>query len=98
MFDPWGGYSVIGFGDIILPGLVVAFSLRFEYWNVTAISFVPNKEICFLCLVCSLTDSIDEFCRYDWMTKKSLRAGYFVWAMTAYGLGMTNCKLAEPSS
>ncbi|MBA0674918.1 hypothetical protein Goari_016487, partial [Gossypium aridum] len=33
MFDPWGGYSVIGFGDIILPGLVVAFSLRFEYWN-----------------------------------------------------------------
>ncbi|MBA0732715.1 hypothetical protein Gogos_016787 [Gossypium gossypioides] len=53
MFDPWGGYSVIGFGDIILPGLVVAFSLR-----------------------------------YDWMTKKSLRAGYFVWAMTAYGLGL----------
>ncbi|KAJ0051921.1 hypothetical protein Pint_00443 [Pistacia integerrima] len=30
MFDPWGGYSVIGFGDIILPGLLVAFSLRFE--------------------------------------------------------------------
>lgn len=29
MFDPWGGYSIIGFGDIILPGLVVAFSLRF---------------------------------------------------------------------
>ena len=28
MFDPWGGYSIIGFGDIILPGLVVAFSLR----------------------------------------------------------------------
>ncbi|PWA72509.1 PA domain, Presenilin/signal peptide peptidase [Artemisia annua] len=30
MFDPWGGYSIIGFGDIILPGLLVAFSLRFE--------------------------------------------------------------------
>ena len=30
MFDPWGGYSIIGFGDIILPGLVVAFSLRFD--------------------------------------------------------------------
>ncbi|XP_024031113.1 signal peptide peptidase-like 2 isoform X3 [Morus notabilis] len=27
MFDPWGGYSIIGFGDILLPGLVVAFSL-----------------------------------------------------------------------
>ncbi|GLT84617.1 hypothetical protein SLE2022_028380 [Rubroshorea leprosula] len=53
MFDPWGGYSVIGFGDIILPGLLVAFSLR-----------------------------------YDWLTKKNLRSGYFVWAMTAYGLGL----------
>ncbi|KAK6260663.1 hypothetical protein SCA6_015137 [Theobroma cacao] len=53
MFDPWGGYSVIGFGDIILPGLLVAFSLR-----------------------------------YDWLAKKNLRAGYFVWAMTAYGVGL----------
>ncbi|TQE06780.1 hypothetical protein C1H46_007649 [Malus baccata] len=53
MFDPWGGYSIIGFGDIILPGLVVAFSLR-----------------------------------YDWLANKKLRAGYFLWAMTAYGLGL----------
>ncbi|KAL0538121.1 hypothetical protein IC582_027120 [Cucumis melo] len=53
MFDPWGGYSIIGFGDIILPGLLVAFSLR-----------------------------------YDWLAKKKLRAGYFVWAMTAYGTGL----------
>ncbi|KAM7260939.1 hypothetical protein ACFE04_026414 [Oxalis oulophora] len=53
MFDPWGGYSVIGFGDIILPGLVVAFSHR-----------------------------------YDWLTNKSFKTGYFVWAMTAYGLGL----------
>lgn len=53
MFDPWGGYSVIGFGDIILPGLLVAFSLR-----------------------------------YDWLGNKKIRAGYFIWAMTAYGLGL----------
>ncbi|KAI3719453.1 hypothetical protein L6452_20352 [Arctium lappa] len=53
MFDPWGGYSIIGFGDIILPGLLVAFSLR-----------------------------------YDWLSNKSLRAGYFLWAMFAYGLGL----------
>ncbi|KAJ6320343.1 hypothetical protein OIU78_015686 [Salix suchowensis] len=53
MFDPWGGYSIIGFGDIILPGLLVAFSLR-----------------------------------YDWLSKRNLRAGYFFWAMTAYGLGL----------
>ncbi|MQM12949.1 hypothetical protein Taro_045868 [Colocasia esculenta] len=30
MFDPWGGYSIIGFGDILLPGLLIAFSLRRE--------------------------------------------------------------------
>ncbi|XP_020961311.1 signal peptide peptidase-like 4, partial [Arachis ipaensis] len=52
LFDPsGGGYIIIGFGDIILPGLLVVFSLR-----------------------------------YDWLAKKSLRAGYFLWAMTAYGL------------
>jgi hypothetical protein len=33
--------------------------------------------------------SIDNYLyRYDWLAKKNLRAGYFVWAMTAYGLGM----------
>ncbi|XP_052211297.1 signal peptide peptidase-like 4 isoform X2 [Diospyros lotus] len=53
MFDPWGGYSIIGFGDIILPGLLVAFSLR-----------------------------------YDWLSKKNLQGGYFLWAMIAYGLGL----------
>ncbi|XP_059641825.1 signal peptide peptidase-like 2 [Cornus florida] len=53
MYDPWGGYSIIGFGDIILPGLLIAFSLR-----------------------------------YDWLAKKNLRAGYFLWAMLAYGLGL----------
>ncbi|EOY24768.1 Signal peptide peptidase-like 2 isoform 4 [Theobroma cacao] len=52
MFDPWGGYSIIGFGDILLPGLLIAFSLR-----------------------------------YDWLANKTLRAGYFLWAMFAYGLG-----------
>ncbi|KAF6157752.1 hypothetical protein GIB67_037325 [Kingdonia uniflora] len=53
MFDPWGGYSIIGFGDILLPGLLIAFALR-----------------------------------YDWLSKKTLRAGYFLWAMIAYGLGL----------
>lgn len=53
LFDPWGGYSIIGFGDIILPGLLVAFSLR-----------------------------------YDWLAKRTLRAGYFLWTMIAYGFGL----------
>ncbi|XP_030457262.1 signal peptide peptidase-like 4 [Syzygium oleosum] len=53
LFDPWGGYSIIGFGDIILPGLLVVFSLR-----------------------------------YDMLAKKKIREGYFLWAMSAYGLGL----------
>ncbi|XP_074330062.1 signal peptide peptidase-like 2 isoform X1 [Apium graveolens] len=53
MFDQWGGYSVIGFGDILLPGLLITFSLR-----------------------------------YDWLASKTLRSGYFLWAMFAYGLGL----------
>ncbi|XP_042471030.1 signal peptide peptidase-like 4 [Zingiber officinale] len=53
LFDPWGGYSIIGFGDILLPGLIIAFSLR-----------------------------------YDWAAKKSLRSGYFLWSMVAYGSGL----------
>ncbi|KAJ4956404.1 hypothetical protein NE237_013187 [Protea cynaroides] len=53
MFDPWGGYSIIGFGDILIPGLLIAFSLRF-----------------------------------DWLAKRNLRAGYFLWSMIAYGLGL----------
>lgn len=53
ILDPWGGYSIIGFGDILLPGLLIAFSLR-----------------------------------YDLLAKKSLQAGYFLWAIIAYGLGL----------
>ncbi|XP_063944482.1 signal peptide peptidase-like 2 isoform X2 [Daucus carota subsp. sativus] len=53
MFDQWGGYSIIGFGDILLPGLLITFSLR-----------------------------------YDWLAKKSLRSGYFLWSMGAYGFGL----------
>ncbi|KAH1106214.1 hypothetical protein J1N35_009982 [Gossypium stocksii] len=48
-----GGYSIIVFSDILLPGLLIAFSLR-----------------------------------YDWLANKTLRAGYFLWAMIAYGLGL----------
>ncbi|KAL5081076.1 hypothetical protein RYX36_009497 [Vicia faba] len=53
ILDPWGGYSIIGFGDILLPGMLLAFSLR-----------------------------------YDWLAKKSLVSGYFLWAMFAYGFGL----------
>ncbi|WOL00946.1 signal peptide peptidase-like 2 [Canna indica] len=29
-FDPWGGYDMIGFGDILFPGLLLAFSYRYD--------------------------------------------------------------------
>eukprot|EP00850_Spirogloea_muscicola_P008279 SM000044S15926 [mRNA] locus=s44:36361:39731:- [translate_table: standard] len=31
LHDPWGGYSILGFGDVVLPGLLVAFTLRYDY-------------------------------------------------------------------
>ncbi|TKY50537.1 Signal peptide peptidase 5 [Spatholobus suberectus] len=31
--DPWGGYDMIGFGDILFPGLLVSFSRRFDKEN-----------------------------------------------------------------
>ncbi|KAH7352275.1 hypothetical protein KP509_19G037900 [Ceratopteris richardii] len=30
IFDPWGGYSIIGFGDILIPGLLISFAKRFD--------------------------------------------------------------------
>jgi hypothetical protein len=36
-FDPWGGYDMIGFGDIIFPGLLVAFSYRYYTIYIAAI-------------------------------------------------------------
>nr|XP_043633934.1 signal peptide peptidase-like 3 isoform X2 [Erigeron canadensis] len=30
LFDPWGGYSVLGFGDILFPGLLLSFTVRFD--------------------------------------------------------------------
>ncbi|KAK1313009.1 Signal peptide peptidase-like 2 [Acorus calamus] len=31
--DPWGGYDMIGFGDILFPGLLISFSYRFDRAN-----------------------------------------------------------------
>ncbi|CAN6462564.1 unnamed protein product [Victoria cruziana] len=29
-FDPWGGYNLVGFGDVLFPGLLVSFAFRFD--------------------------------------------------------------------
>ncbi|RLN05091.1 hypothetical protein C2845_PM13G17030 [Panicum miliaceum] len=47
-FDSWNGYDMIGFGDILFPGLLVAFSFRFDRSN--------GKDLTdgyFLCLMVS---------------------------------------------
>ncbi|KAK4793966.1 hypothetical protein SAY86_011960 [Trapa natans] len=33
IFDPWGGYDMIGFGDILFPGLLVCLLFRFDKSN-----------------------------------------------------------------
>ncbi|KAK3416873.1 hypothetical protein EUGRSUZ_H02617 [Eucalyptus grandis] len=33
VFDPWGGYDMIGFGDILFPGLLVSLLCRFDKDN-----------------------------------------------------------------
>ncbi|XP_043711871.1 signal peptide peptidase-like 2 [Telopea speciosissima] len=33
LIDPWGGYNLIGFGDILFPGLLVSFTLRYDISN-----------------------------------------------------------------
>ncbi|PPD81432.1 hypothetical protein GOBAR_DD21639 [Gossypium barbadense] len=30
LIDPWGGYNMIGFGDILFPGLLITFTYRFD--------------------------------------------------------------------
>lgn len=83
LFDPWGGYSIIGFGDILLPGLLVAFSLRFHILYLTTLS-----RIIILLAIIHTNYYYIHLQRYDWLANKSLRAGYFLWAMLAYGLGI----------
>ncbi|XP_020262889.1 signal peptide peptidase-like 2 [Asparagus officinalis] len=29
-FDPWGGTAIVGFGDVMIPGLLIAFTYRYD--------------------------------------------------------------------
>ena len=41
-FDPWGGYHMIGFGDLCVPGMLICFASRYttsqsfkqQTWNL----------------------------------------------------------------
>jgi signal peptide peptidase-like protein 2B len=46
LFDTWGGYDMIGFGDIIFPGLLVSFAHRYQI-----LYFLNVKCKCNLCKI-----------------------------------------------
>lgn len=62
LFDPWGGYSIIGFGDIILPGLLVAFSLRLSRKSYIDHTIYPSP-IHFPCVTDIFCDKIQVHTR-----------------------------------
>ncbi|XP_026457582.1 signal peptide peptidase-like 2 isoform X1 [Papaver somniferum] len=33
LIDPWGGYNMVGFGDVIFPGLLISFAFRYDRAN-----------------------------------------------------------------
>ncbi|GAV82895.1 PA domain-containing protein/Peptidase_A22B domain-containing protein [Cephalotus follicularis] len=38
LFDPWGGNDMIGFGDILFPGLLISFAFRYDKSNKKGVS------------------------------------------------------------
>lgn len=42
LFDPWGGYSILGFGDILFPGLLLSFTVRFVFYH----SLFVHHDLC----------------------------------------------------
>ncbi|MBA0680633.1 hypothetical protein Goari_012321 [Gossypium aridum] len=86
MFDPWGGYSIIGLGDILLPGFLIAFSLRLE------LCALHLQNILFLLMFVHANLFLTVPAILEWQPRMigwqtTLRAGYFLWVMIAYGLG-----------
>ncbi|CAK9167730.1 unnamed protein product [Ilex paraguariensis] len=93
--DPWGGYDMIGFGDILFPGLLVArgdnsggesipMLLRFprisDPWG--GYDMIGFGDILFPGLLVSFTF------RFDKINKKGLLSGYFLWLTIGYGFGL----------
>lgn len=57
LFDPWGGYDMIGFGDILFPGLLVSFAHRYS------IPYLVN--IISKCKICKIEDvHLNEYCLF----------------------------------
>ena len=67
MFDPWGGYSIIGFGDIILPGLIVAFSLRFVHSSHNYLALVLFESATMRNGIRYLLTCVLKFCEHTYL-------------------------------
>lgn len=45
--DAWYGYDMIGFGDILFPGLLVAFSFRYLFYVVKLQDYMQTGKLLF---------------------------------------------------
>ena len=75
-FAPWGGYDMIGFGDILFPGLLISFASR--YFKRLLCSILSD----FSAYYSSLWSH-----RYDKIKKRVISSGYFLWLTIGYGVG-----------
>ncbi|KAM5555354.1 signal peptide peptidase-like 2 [Rosa sericea] len=59
--------------------MIKTWDLKLNHDSYTSLVITSSKQI---------LNRDSNFYRYDWLTNKTLRTGYFVWAMTAYGAGL----------
>nr|AAM14939.1 unknown protein [Arabidopsis thaliana]AAM15159.1 unknown protein [Arabidopsis thaliana] len=76
-FDPWGGYDMIGFGDILFPGLLISFASRVSFSTILSSNPLPRL------ILAPLFDL-----RYDKIKKRVISNGYFLWLTIGYGIGL----------
>ena len=79
--DPWGGDSILGFGDLVLPALLLVFTLRCR-----SKSLLPLLYRFFCHLASSLHAPLPL--RYDYTVGRVWGRGYFLWASIGYGVGL----------
>ncbi|KAG6434702.1 hypothetical protein SASPL_106343 [Salvia splendens] len=101
--DPYYGYNMIGYGDILFPGLLVTFSHR--YINVvlfTTQNHIRNVLLSLLQVRMNLYMYLEAICRnmlvfcawnpfvfrFDKAHGKSGANGYFLWLIIGYGSGL----------
>jgi signal peptide peptidase-like protein 2B len=84
--DYQGGSSLLGLGDIVLPGLLLSFAARFDAsksllgilgggnGNLNSSYACPERKLCYNCTLCS--------------------GGYFLPAVIAYAVGLSMANMA----